>query len=80
MTLKEQTILKDFPEMSAQIHKVKKNNSHFAGLSEKYDELEHKIHLMESGVEAFTDEQLEELKKTRLKLKDELFCILQKAA
>lgn len=80
MTLKEHTILKDFPEMSAQIHEAKKNNSHFAGLSDKYDELEHKIHLMESGVEGFTDEQLEELKKKRLKLKDELFCILQKAA
>jgi len=37
-----------------------KNNRHFAGLSDKYDELEHKIHLMESRVEAFTDEHLED--------------------
>jgi uncharacterized protein YdcH (DUF465 family) len=78
--MKEHTIIKDFPEMSAQIHETKRINSHFAGLSEKYDQLEHSIHRMESGVEAFTDEHLEELKKKRLKLKDELFSILQKAA
>jgi uncharacterized protein YdcH (DUF465 family) len=78
--MKDHTILKDFPEMSERIHAIKKNNGHFAGLSDKYDVLEHRIHLMESGVEAFTDEHLEELKKKRLKLKDELFSILQKAA
>jgi uncharacterized protein YdcH (DUF465 family) len=78
--MKDHTILKDFPEMSERIHKMKKNDGHFAGLSDKYDELEHSIHLMESGRETFTDEHLEELKKKRLKLKDELFSILQKAA
>ena len=80
MTMKDHTILKDFPEMSERIHETKRTNSHFAGLSDKYDELEHRIHLMESGTEAFTDEHLEELKKKRLKLKDELFSILKKAA
>jgi len=80
MTMKDHTILKDFPEMSEKIHEIKRNNSHFAGLSDKYDALEHSIHLMESGAEAFTDEHLEELKKKRLKLKDELLSILKKAA
>jgi len=80
MTLKDHTILNDFPEMSAQIHEMKRNNSHFARLSEKYDELEHSIHRMESGIKTFTDEHLEAFKKKRLKLKDELFHILQKAA
>lgn len=79
MTMKDHTILKEFPEMSERIHEVKKNNGHFAGLSDKYDALEHTIHLMESGVETFSDEHLEELKKKRLKLKDELFSILQKS-
>ncbi len=80
MTIKGHTILNDFPEMSAHIHEMKKNNRHFARLSEKYDALEHSVHLMESGTETFTDEYLETLKKKRLKLKDELFSILQEAA
>ncbi len=66
--------------MSEHIHAMKKHDGHFASMSDKYDELEHNIHLMESGVEPFTDEHLEELKKKRLKLKDELFGMLQKAS
>ncbi len=80
MKMKEHTILKDFPEMSERIHATKKNNSHFAGLSDKYDDLEHKIHLMESGTQSFTDEELDALKKRRLRLKDELFSLLHSAA
>lgn len=80
MTIKEHTILNDFPEMSERIHETRRNDGHFARLSERYDELEHSIYLMESGTETFTDEHLEELKKKRLKMKDELFSILRKAA
>lgn len=80
MAITEHTILNDFPEMSERIHKTKRNDGHFARLSERYDELERNIRLMESGNEAFTDEHLEELKKKRLKMKDELFSILRKAA
>lgn len=78
--IKDHSILQDFPEMSERIHDTKKNNGHFASLSGKYDELVHSINRMESGTETFTDEHLEELKKKRLKLKDELLSILQKAA
>jgi uncharacterized protein YdcH (DUF465 family) len=80
LAIKDHTILQDFPEMSEHIHEIKKTNSHFASLSDKYDELVHSINRMESGAETFADEQLEELKKKRLKLKDELFGLLKKAA
>jgi uncharacterized protein YdcH (DUF465 family) len=80
MTLKQHSIFKDFPEMHEHIHEIKKNDSHFASMSDKYDELEQAIHSMESGEQAYTDEHLEELKKKRLKLKDELFSLLQKKA
>lgn len=80
IAIKDHTILQDFPEMGEHIHETKKNNAHFASLSDKYDELVHSINRMESGTETFTDEHLEELKKKRLKLKDELFSILKKAA
>jgi len=77
MTMKDHTIIHDFPEMSEHIYKMKRTNSHFASMSDKYDVLEHSIHLMESGAESFSDEYLEELKKKRLKLKDELFSMLK---
>ena len=78
--LKDHTILQDFPELSGRIHEEKKNNGHFSSLSDKYDELVHSINRMESGTETFADEHLEELKKKRLQLKDELFSILKTAA
>jgi uncharacterized protein YdcH (DUF465 family) len=80
MTIKGHSILNDFPEMREHIHEVKMEDGHFARLSERYDELEHSIRLMESGAEVCTDEHLEELKKKRLKMKDELFSILRKTA
>jgi len=80
MTMKEHTILNEFPEMSERIHTIKRSNLHFARLSEKYDELEHNIHHIQTSGEAYTDAHMEELKKKRLKLRDELFSILQEAA
>ena len=78
MHIKDHTIAKEFPDLSEHIHEMKKTDSHFGKLSENYDALEHNIHLMESGTETFKDEELETLKKKRLKLKDELFGMLQK--
>ncbi|NDA63685.1 MAG: DUF465 domain-containing protein, partial [Chitinophagia bacterium] len=67
------------PGMKKQIHVMKKADSFFASTSDKYDELEHSIHRIESGVEEFTDEHLQALKKKRLKLKDELLAMLKKS-
>ncbi|NDF13125.1 MAG: DUF465 domain-containing protein [Proteobacteria bacterium] len=78
MNLKPHTLLRDFPEMQEKIHALKKSDKHFAMLSDKYDALDHSIHQMESGVQPFTDEQFEEAKKKRLKLKDELLGMLKK--
>ena len=61
MHIKDHAIAKEFPDLTDQIHEMKKNDKHFSKLSENYDALEHNIHLMESGT--FTDEELETLKK-----------------
>ncbi len=80
MTTKEHSFAHAYPEMNERIHQLKAKDSHFAGLLDKYDILEHSIHRLESGEESFTDEQLEKLKKQRLSMKDELVHILKKAA
>ena len=80
MTLENHSLINEFPEMRDRIHKLKISDNHFAKLFAKYDEVVHAVHRIESGVEAAVDERLEELKKHRLNLKDELFGILNKAA
>jgi uncharacterized protein len=77
MNIKDRSISKEFPEMKEQIQEMKKNNSHFAKMSDNYDAIEHSIHRIESGTESYTDEHLEGLKKKKLKLKDNLFSMLK---
>jgi uncharacterized protein YdcH (DUF465 family) len=80
MPLENHSLLKEFPEMREQIHRMKTSDQHFAKLFAEYDTVEHGVHRIESGAEAASDERLEALKKQRLSLKDELFALLKKAA
>jgi uncharacterized protein YdcH (DUF465 family) len=54
------------------------NNNHFARLFDEYHERDHEVHRIETGVETTTDKYLELKKKQRLKLKDELYQMIQK--
>ena len=63
----------EFPESADTIHELKMNNHHFAKLFKEYHEVDHDIHRVETGAEVSSDEYLEDKKKLRLKLKDELY-------
>lgn len=80
MPLENHSLINEFPEMREKIHAMKTTDNHFARLFAEYDAAEHEVHRIESGAEATSDEYLETLKKKRLKLKDELFGLLKKAA
>lgn len=80
MSLENHSLVKELPELREKIHALKTSDTHFAKLFAEYDEIEHNVHRIESGAEAASDDRLEELKKQRLNLKDELFNILKKAA
>lgn len=67
----------EFPEHAARITQLKTGNAHFKGLSETYHTLNRTIHRGETNVEPMDDFHLEDLRKQRLKLKDELFGMLQ---
>lgn len=67
----------EFPEMADRIHDLKMNNNHFAKLADRYHELNRTIHRMETDVEPTSDETLEDLKKQRLHLKDEIADMLK---
>ena len=80
MPLTNHSLVNELPEYKDLIHNLKISDNHFAKLFDQYDGVEHEVHRIESGAEAASDDRLEDLKKQRLKLKDDLFTMLQKAA
>ncbi len=80
MPLENHSLVKEFPEMSEKIHRMKTSNTHFAKLFHAYDAVESDVHRIESGAEAASDARLETLKKKRLQLKDDLFQLLKSAS
>lgn len=77
MTLEKHDLLHELPESRDAIHDLKMNNNHFARLFQEYHEKDHEVHRIESGAEAASDEHLENCKKERLKLKDELYRMIK---
>ena len=67
----------ELPEFKERIHELKISNRHFAKLFDEYDEVDHQIRRCEAEIEVHADEFVEELKKKRLALKDELFEMLR---
>lgn len=69
-------LLHEFPEHKERIHDLKMNNAHFSRLFDEYHKVEHEVHRIEEGIETTSDEYLEEKKKQRLQLKDELYAMI----
>lgn len=70
----------EFPDSADRIHDLKMKNNHFAKLADRYHELNRTIHRMETDVEPTSDMTLEDLKKQRLHLKDEILGMLNAPA
>ena len=68
----------EFPDMADRIHELKTSNAHFSKLASSYHELNRTIHRAETDIEPMDDMHIEELKKMRLKLLDEINGILHK--
>jgi uncharacterized protein YdcH (DUF465 family) len=69
----------EFPDQASLIERLVKSNYEFGRLAAAYDEVNRRIWRIESEDEATTDEELEELKKRRLLLKDDIATLLAKA-
>ena len=66
----------EFPQFEDKIHDLKMTDNHFRKLFDEYEDLNHKIH----GVETtglFTDDELNDMRSKRLHLKDELYEMLK---
>jgi uncharacterized protein YdcH (DUF465 family) len=78
VALEKHDLVHEFPEYKEKIHDLKMNNRHFAKLFDEYHEVEHEVHRIEVGAENSSDSYLEERKKVRLNLKDQLLLMMKK--
>ena len=72
-------LVHELPEHRETIHNLKMTDNHFARLFDEYHEVDHEIHRIETDIETTSDDYLEEKKKQRLHLKDELFKMIKNA-
>jgi uncharacterized protein YdcH (DUF465 family) len=79
MLTEKHDLVHELPEYRDTIHSLKMTDNHFARLFDEYHDIDHEVHRIETGVENTSDEYLEERKKRRLYLKDELFRIIKAA-
>lgn len=69
----------EFPADHALLHSLKLSDAHFAALADRYHAANRAIHRSAAEVEPMGDEALEQLKRQRLALLDEIAAILTRA-
>ena len=69
-------LAEEFPEHAEKIHEMKVGNAHFAKLFDEYHEVNRAIHRAETNIEPTDDFHMEDMRKQRMRLKDELFGML----
>lgn len=70
-------IFHEFPEYKDQIENLKQNDPDFSRLMGEHDELDKKIRGLEIANQPVADEYMEDLKKQRVVLKDQLYDVLR---
>ena len=65
-------LVHELPEHKERIHQLKMSDKYFVQLYDEYNELDQQILRMEEGYETPSDDVIEEMKKKRLFLKDQL--------
>ena len=74
-------ILREFPEQRETIKSLKAGNERFRRMFEEYHALDEEIYRIEEEIDFATDEKIEELKKRRAWLKDQIYyCIRHPSA
>lgn len=68
-----------FPEYRSLISKLKQDNAHFSKVFEEHNEIDHEIIRLEQNPATSTADDIDLLKKKKLKLKDELYVMLKQA-
>jgi len=72
MGIEHHPLTKEFPDHHETIHQLKTGNAHFSRLMEEYETMDKEVFRMEENIETVDDDVLNEHKKRRLALKDEI--------
>jgi uncharacterized protein YdcH (DUF465 family) len=67
----------EFPEFEARIHALKESDGHFRKLADEYHAVNREVHRIEIGVEHLSPTAAEDVRKTRMRLKDEIYSMLK---
>lgn len=70
-------ILREFPEHRETIKRLKASNENFRSLFEEYHRLDDEIYKIEEDLDFATDQEFEELKMRRAKLKDYIYHVVK---
>ncbi len=71
------SLAEEFPEFKETIHTLKTSDNHFGKKFDEYDDVNKELHRIAEEIETPSDDYIEQLKKKRLALKDELYAALK---
>ena len=69
-------LAEEFPEHADKMHELKTSNAHFLKLFDEYHEINRAVHRAETNIEPTDDLHMEEMRKKRMHLKDEIYGML----
>ena len=72
-------LAEEFPEHIDTMHRLKTEDAHFAKLFDAYHEVNRAIHRAETNIEPTDDAHMEDMRKQRMQLKDEIYGMLTAA-
>ena len=77
MTDTPNELAEQFPQAVEKMHELKVSDAHFAKLHNEYHELNRKIHRAETDIEPTEDLAIEDMRKERLAMLDEIATYLR---
>lgn len=72
------TLAEEFPDQMELIHRLKTTDAHFARILEQYDDVNDQIHRAETNIAPMEQLAEDQLRKQRLRLKDDILIYLAK--
>ncbi|HZL43513.1 MAG TPA: YdcH family protein [Verrucomicrobiae bacterium] len=72
-------ILREFPEHREVIRRLKGSDDHFRKMFDEYHRLDDSVYRIEEEIDFATDQEIEELKLRRAKLKDYIYHLIRHA-
>lgn len=73
-------IYREFPEHRETIRRLKSSDHQFGQLFDEYHRVDDEIYRIEEEIDFATDQEIEELKMRRVKLKDAMYSMICRAA